>query len=468
MLSSSEYRQYDALGLAELLRRGETSPPELLERAILEAETQNPALNAIIAWDLEGAREAARAQTGPGRSLLSGLPFLVKDISAVAGLPHSRGSRLFEGQIASQDSSVVKRFREAGLLLFGKTNTPELCLTITTESRLHGACHNPRAPGYSAGGSSGGAAAAVAAGIVPAAHGSDGGGSIRVPASCCGLLGLKPSRGLTVSDGGMSNCWSGLSVNHVLTRSVRDSAAFLDLLRLDRPGLFAMPASPASYLEALGRPAGRLRIAVQKQHPAGDPVHPDCLAALEHAAALCESHGFIIEEQCPPVDYEAVTHAMVTLINTHVAELVVPQLQARDVSLEEAALEESTRRMTAAGARVTAVQFVAAMDTLRQASAEMSRFHERFDVILSPVLAMPPAPLGWLDMDSESMRTYAQRFASYSGFAALYNGTGQPSISLPLYRTAQGLPIGLMFSAAWGKDLRLLQLAETLSDSFSY
>jgi len=469
MLNNDEYDQYDAVGLAALVQSGETSAVELLECAITRTEKLNPTLNAVIVKDYESARTSAAARKTAQKptGLLAGVPFLIKDICAVKGLPQTRGSRLFADDIAQSDSKVTERFRSGGLVLFGKTNTPELCVTITTESVINGPCNNPLAPGYSTGGSSGGAAAAVAAGIVPAAHGSDGGGSIRVPASCCGLIGLKPSRGLTVIEDDLASSWGGFSVNHVLTRTVRDSAAFLDLLRLRDAQLFPIPEYKQSYFQTHAAPPGRLRVAVQRTHPADFPVHDDCLAAIDKTVSLCEAQGFILEELAPPVDYKVITHAMIKIINTHVAQVVVPKLELKGLGLAEAPLEEATRRMTAAGLKVSAIDYIKALDVLKQAERHMTVFHQRYDLILSPVLALPPAELGWLDMAGDDMKVYAQRFASYGGFAALFNGTGQPSIALPLYVNGAGLPIGVMFSAAWGQDHQLLQVANLLINESS-
>ena len=244
-LSASDYQAMDGLALAAGLRRGDFSSAELLATAIALAEQHNPALNAIVSERFEAARQEAAQHdaTGGETHALAGLPFLIKDLSACQGLPHSYGSALFRDHVAAADCALVARYRQAGLVFLGKTNTPEFGLTITTEPALHGATRNPWQPEYSVGGSSGGAAAAVAAGIVPVAHATDGGGSIRIPAACCGLFGLKPSRGLTVIDADLSQCWSGLSVGHVLSRTVRDSAAFLDLARLEQALVFPRPGS---------------------------------------------------------------------------------------------------------------------------------------------------------------------------------------------------------------------------------
>lgn len=474
MLTSQEYTRLDAIAMAELRRTGQISASELLECAFDQADRLNPQLNAIVHQDRDNARKLAQQMdrdTAPNpepalHGRLAGVPFLIKEVNAVAGWPHTRSTQLYRQHIAGNDSAVMARYRQGGLIAFGSTNTPELCLTISTEFSLFGSTRNPHSLSHSSGGSSGGSAAAVAAGIVPVADGSDGGGSIRIPAACCGLVGLKPSRGLTVTEPDVGSAWSGMSVGHVLSRSVRDSAAFLDLLRLHKPGLFALPPGPESYFDAYGREPGKLRIAVQRQHPAGLPVHEDCLAALDSVAGQCESAGHRIEAMAPPIDYATVGRAMSTLINVHVGQILSPGLEASgqlpEQALEQAGLAESTRRMAVNGLKTSAAQYLAAIDTLKQAERQMATFHEQHDLVLSPVLALPPAELGWLDMDADDIREYARRYAAYSPFTALYNGTGQPGISLPLHTTAAGLPIGVMFSAAWGRDDLLLQLANQL------
>jgi len=458
MLALDEYLKLDAVGLGSLIQTGKLSPSEVLETAIARAEAVNPALNILVHKAYDEARATAAA-LDPDRtnSLLYGVPFLIKSATAVRNWPRARGSKLFDGDTAATDSRVAARYRDAGLLLFGHTNIPELCLTITTESRLHGPCRNPHNTEHSTGGSSGGSAAAVAAGVVPAADASDGGGSIRIPAACCGLFGLKPSRGLTVVEDDFGSAWSGMSVNHVVTRSVRDSAAFLDLLRLQEPALFALPDGSESYYLSHSRAPGPLRVALHRTHPGGAEVDPECLVALDHAAALCEAAGFHVEEQTPPVNYDALGQAMGDLINIHVAQIIMPQLETRQCRLEDAALEEATRRMAARGAKASATDYLQALDTLKRAERQMNDFHQHIDLVLSPVLSMPPAPLGWLDMAGD-IRSYASRFSEYSGFTSLYNGTGQPSLSVPLHQKKNGLPIGVMFSAGWGQDHLLLQV----------
>jgi amidase len=466
MLSNEEYVSFDAVGLADLRAAGEVSALELLECALTQADRLNPILNAVVHRADEEARQQARKLDNAkehSQSFLAGVPFLIKEVNATQGWPHTRSTQLFRSQIAQQDSAIVQRYRQGGLIPFGSTNTPELCLTITTEFSLFGACRNPHDLSLSTGGSSGGAAAAVAAGIVPAADASDGGGSIRVPAACCGLIGLKPSRGLTVIESDVGSAWSGMSVGHVLTRSVRDSAAFLDLLKLDAPELFALPQQAAqSFFFNHTRPLKPLRIALQSRHPGGLDIHPDCLDALRTAAAACTDAGLQVLESDIPVDYAKVGKAMATIINVHAGQLISAGIDHYGITLDQAGLSESSRRMVSRGRDSSAAQYLAAVDVLKHAERQMHAFHQNFDLLLSPVLALPPARLGWLDMNADDIHEYARRYAAYSPFTALFNGTGQPSISLPLYKNAAGVPIGVMFSAAWGNDLLLLRLANTL------
>ena len=465
MLAENDYLAMDALAMAQGLERGDFSRVELNERAIARAEQCNPALNAINlplyeqALEQAGALDTATSLPGP----LAGIPFLLKDLSDLRGAATSYGSELFKNYVAKSSSPVVRLYEAAGLSMLGKTNTPEFGLTLTTEPVANGPTRNPWHTDYSTGGSSGGAAAAVAAGIVPVAQASDGGGSIRIPASCCGLFGLKPSRGLTQAGIVLSENWSGMAVEHVVSRSVRDSAAFLDLITLPvGQYLFARPESPASYLAALDAPCPRLRIGIQDTHPMGQPLDSECVEGVTAAAALCESLGHSVEPFSHPLDYETLTSAMSRIICAHVYRSLGRGLRHFGIELDNAAVERSTRFMAAHGAETPATDYLAARDLLRMAEQQMAAAHEEVDVIISPVLARTTARLGWLDMNSEDQREYIERFRQYSGFTAIYNGTGQPSMSVPLHRTAEGLPAGVMFTAAWGGDLLLLQLARQL------
>ncbi len=465
MLSENDYLAMDALAMAQGLERGDFSRVELNERAIARAEQCNPALNAInLPLYEQGLEHAGTLDEAPGPSgPLAGIPFLLKDLSDLKGTHTSYGSELFRNYVARSSSPGVQLYEAAGLTILGKTNTPEFGLTLTTEPVATGPTRNPWHTDYSTGGSSGGAAAAVAAGIVPVAQASDGGGSIRIPASCCGLFGLKPSRGLTQAGTVLSENWSGMAVEHVVSRTVRDSAAFLDLITLPvDQNLFARPESPASFLAALDTPCPRLRIGIQDTHPTGEALDGECVEAVQATAAHCESLGHVVEPFDHPLDYEALNAVMGQLVCVHTWRSIVRGLRYYKIELIEAPLERSTRFMAGRGAEIPAVDYLAARDLLRIAEKQMAATHEQVDVIISPVLAKTPAKLGWLDMNGEDQREYVRRFREYSGFTAVYNGTGQPSMSMPLHRTAEGLPVGVMFTAAWGADLLLLQLAKQL------
>lgn len=469
MLKNSEYLNLDATDLASGLRNKDFSCCEVMQAAISRAQEVNPRLNAINVENYEQATAQAQAfdnePAGAQQSPLAGLPFLIKDLSPVKGLANSFGSRLFKDHIAPSNANIVRRYLDAGLIIMGKTNTPEWGLTLTTEPVANGATRNPWNLLHSTGGSSGGAAAAVAAGILPVAHATDGGGSIRIPAANCGLVGLKPSRGLTTIENEFSACWSGMSVGHVVSQTVRDSAAFLDVITLNRPHLFPMPSHSGSFTGDLTAELRPLKIGLQLQHPLGQEIHPDCIEAVKKAATLCQSLGHELSEISHPVDYKSVTSAMGKIINTHIYQSVKDRLKELSLSIEESPLEESTKLMAAVGQNVKAADYVEALDVLKIAEAVMADFHNQYDIVISPVLSMPPAELGWLDMNSSDLKEYGERFKQYSGFTALYNGTGQPSLSLPLHLSATGLPIGVMFTGAWGADKLLLQLAVQLESA---
>ncbi|MBK52090.1 MAG: amidase [Gammaproteobacteria bacterium] len=467
MLSRQEYLAMDATAMSHGLKRGDFTPIELIAPAIAQAKRLNPRLNAITSECYKQARKNAaeldRAKRGSSR--VAGLPFLIKDLSPLAGQLQSNGSRLYHGFTASRSAAIVQDYLDAGLIILGKTNTPEFGLTITTEPVANGATRNPWNTDFSTGGSSGGAAAAVAAGIVPVAHATDGGGSIRIPASCCGLFGLKPSRGLTSIENDLGDCWSGMSVGHVLSRSVRDSAMFLDLVTLPEAKLFPKPDTPLQFEAGLSMTPSNLKIAVQDQHPFGESIDSECMKSLEKAAQLCESLGHHVEPIEHPVDYKAATAAMNTLVCIHTYQNIKKRLDELNTDLAKAKLETSTRQMAQMGTRFSATDYLRARDTLRAEEIKMLAFHEHYDLLLSPVLTKTTAKLGWLDMNSSELSEYGARYRSYGGFTALYNGTGQPSASLPLHSDANGLPVGVMATAAWGSDLLLLQFARQLEEA---
>lgn len=469
MLEQSDYLGVDAVTLSAGVRAGDYKISEITECAIARAEAVEPSINSIVTENFDKAMDAAKKlDSNPAilqRSKLAGFPFLIKDLSTIKGFPTTLGSNLFKGSIAEHTSKIVKKYMDAGLNIFGLTNTPEFGLTITTEPIANGATRNPWNIKYSTGGSSGGASAAVAAGISPVAHATDGGGSIRIPAACCGLFGLKPSRGLTVIENKQSESWGGMSVGHVVSQSVQDSAAFLDLIKLDKPHLFPLPQTPKSFLEMLAEPPAQLQIGLQINHPFDQPLDKECIESVKQAAKLCESLGHRVDEISNPIDYGPVVSSMSKLINMYIYHRVSTKLKELEIKVDEARLEHSTQIMVKLGSGITVAEFLQARDKVFEAELILHKFHQVYDVIISPVLAKAPAKIGWLNMNSDDMKQYTQRFRQYSGFTSLYNGTGQPSMSMPIHRTNSGLPIGVMFSGAWGADLQLLRLAYQLQEA---
>ncbi len=469
MLKYSDYAKLDGIAAAEGIRKKEFTSAELTTCAIDRAREVNPLINAIVHESFAGGLSAAeQIDNEPElqhRSRVAGIPFLIKDLAEVKGLATTFGSALYKDNVSRTNSNIVNDYIQAGLPILGKTNTPEFGLTLTTEARACGPCRNPWNLDYSTGGSSGGAAAAVAAGIVPVAHASDGGGSIRIPASCCGLFGLKPSRGLTTVGDTLNESWSGMSVGHVLSRSVRDSAAFLDVIRVTGPQLYPLPASPDSFYDALtetGKPSTKLRIAVQFDHPLGEAVDEDCVLAVRKAVELCESLGHDVEEATHPADHSLASRAMSRMINTFTYQSVSSRADALQLELDECPVEASTLSMAKRGQSVSANAYLEARNSLIALEQQMRGFYQRYDMIIQPVLSKVPAKLGWLDMNSADLKEYGSRFMAYSGFTAFANGTGLPSMSVPIHRTALNLPVGVLFTAAWGGDALLLQLASQL------
>jgi amidase len=459
--SFAEYRGFDATGLAELVRSGETSPIELLELAIARAEEVDPKIDAITVEHFDLARRAAMGTLpdGPFR----GVPFLLKDLGiSMQGTITTEGSRLFRDARHDEDSTIVERYRAAGLVVFGKTHSPEFGSSPSSESALHGETHNPWDLERSAGGSSGGSAAAVAAGIVPSAHATDGGGSIRIPASACGLFGMKPTRGRTPMGPRIYEGWGGLSVGHAVTRSVRDSAALLDATQgSDIGDAYATAARERPFLEEVRRSPGRLRIALMTKPVLPVPVAPECQAAAEKAARLCQSLGHEVDEATPALDIEAVWTAYGTTVNVGIA-LKVARREAelgRPAGPDE--LELINQINVANGRKVTGLDHAAARDTLHGASRTLGRFMQSYDVILSPTTASITPKLGTLCLSQPYDQFVGPAIAS-SAFTSLYNITGQPAMSVPLHTTESGVPVGVMFAGRFGDEATLFRLAGQL------
>lgn len=462
---NDELHRLDAIAQAQLVERGEVTPLELVDAAIARIERLDPALNAVISRQFEQARERARGPLpeGPFR----GVPFLLKDLAGGAedGMPLTYGSRLGAGHRADYDSELVRRFRAAGLVFVGRSSTPEFGLTPTTEPALFGPCRNPWNPGLSSGGSSGGAAVAVAARMVPFAHASDIGGSIRIPASACGVFGLKPSRGRNPAGPKMGEGTAGLPAEHCCSISVRDSAALLDATSAPDFGApYVAPFKGRPYLDEIDAPHHRLRIAVLRAPLNGAPIHPDCLAAVERAATLCRELGHEVEDAIPPVsDIPAVSDAFAKLfmvaaaINLQTLEgLVGRSAGANDI-------EPLARVVTTLGRQVGATDYVLAQRVLQRLGREIAAFQERHDLILSPTMALPPAAIGELVLrEGDPIDAYFQRTHAFAAFTSICNATGQPAMSVPLYWTAEGVPIGVQFAARLGDEATLFRLAAEL------
>jgi amidase len=461
-MKPTSYSQCDGLGLAELVRRKDASPGELLDWAIANVAAINPKLNCIAHTHYDEARAQIAAGLAPGA--FHGVPFIIKDLGVeLAGTVTSAGSRAFSDRVAPCDSELVSRYKRAGLVIFAKSTSPELGLTFTTESKAFGATRNPWNLQRSAGGSSGGAAAAVAGDIVPMAHASDGGGSIRVPASCTGLFGLKPSRGRMPCGPTVTERWFGLATSHAVTRSVRDSAALLDATwGIESGSRYSAPPPKESFLAEMNRPPTKLRIAVMLTSWSGSPLDPECQAAAHAAARLCESLGHHVDEASPTIDATALNRGFATVIVTSVAQTLRDRGSERGTPVAPEEIETVTRIYADQGRKATALMLADANVAFQIAAHSMANFLAQFDLLLTPTLAKPPAPLGILGLSPADLGAYAQEVASYSPFTALANMTGQPSMSVPLHWSAEGLPIGAMFTARYGEDAKLLRLATQL------
>jgi Asp-tRNA(Asn)/Glu-tRNA(Gln) amidotransferase A subunit family amidase len=380
------------------------------------------------------------------------------------GTVTTNGSRFFRDAVADHDSTLVQRYRAAGLVIFGKTASPEFGGTATTESTLWGQTHNPWNPKYSSGGSSGGSAVAVAAGIVPAAQASDGGGSIRIPASHCGLFGLKTSRGRTPAGPDALENWMGLSVTHAITRSVRDSALLLDVGAGAEPGSRVIPAAPASYLKGMATPPQRLRIALMETSPMGVPVHADCKAALAKAAALCEQLGHHVEPASPKLPVASMFEGMGIITGTGMLTLIQDRERALGRADTENDLEPIIWSTYQNARKYSAEQLFRARAAADQAGRTFDEFLGRFDLILSPVTAVPPPLLGALSLD-QPYDDFVRNAIPASCFTSMYNIAGLPAMSVPLHWNADNLPIGSMFAGRFGDELTLLRLAAQLEQA---
>jgi amidase len=461
----AEYERYDALGLADLVRRKEVTPDELLDAAIERVDARNPAVNAVTMklYDYGKKAIADGLPDGPFR----GVPFLMKDLtSPVAGVRMTRGSRFFaDTPPSSVDSEHVRRLKKAGLVIFGRTNTCELGLSLTCEPQLHGPTRNPWNVAHISGGSSGGAAAAVAARMLPMAHASDGFGSIRAPAACCGLVGLKPTRGRNTFAPFSGEGLGGVSTEHAVTLSIRDSAALLDATRGAGPGdPYVAPQPAGPYLQEAGANPGKLKIAWTAAAPNNAKVDPECLRVLAEMVQLCADLGHHVEERDPDIDRAAIVPTFLTLASANtVVNLAGHPTAGRPAREDE--VERITWLTAKMGESISAPDYVRATQTAHRLGRQMAAFHAQWDVLLTPGLSSPAVKLGWLDMMMDDVNEYWRRVFTFSPFTVWFNITGQPGLMLPLAQSAGGLPLAVQLVGRFGDEATLIRLGAQLESA---
>ena len=488
-MNFDDYRRCDATELARRVASGDVQPAELLQLALARHQATHTQINAIARLMEPQARERLQQwQREPARRQgpFAGVPFLLKDSSLdYAGLPTGYGSRALQRLTPTRHAHAVRRYLDAGLLIFGKTNLPELALKGQTDPLVNGRSRNPWHLDHTPGGSSGGAAAAVAAGVVPMAAGSDGGGSIRIPAACSGLFGLTASRGRISAGPQRAEVWFGASSEGVLSRSVRDTARALDVLQGEEPGdpfVIAPPAAP--YAELMQRDPGRLRIGFSTASPIGTPVHPEAVAAVQDAVALLQRLGHEVEEAAPEIDGAALA---TSYLHLYFGQVPAMMALAREAGASEAEFELLTRVIGTLGRAVNAGVLTRQLATWGDFTQSLGRFHQTYDLLLTPTLAHPPvrhgqgdppaalqavlgvlqrtgllAALARLGLLDSTVQQIARDNLQYVPFTQLANLTGRPAMSVPLHWTADGLPLGVQFVARFGREDTLLQLAAQL------
>jgi len=458
-----EYENYDALGLAKLVRNREITAEELLEAAIARAEARNPSLNAIVDELYDFGRNAIASGLPDGP--FKGVPFLLKDLSgALGGYTQTRGSRFFADVVPPEDSVIVKRHKQAGLVIFGKTNTPELGLSLTCEPQLFGPSHNPWDLERTPGGSSGGSSSAVAARIAPMASGGDGFGSIRAPAACCGLVGLKPTRARNTLAPYAGEGNAGQSCEHALTRSVRDSAALLDATSGLSPGdPYVAPLPTRPYLEEVGAKTGTINIALTTRAPNGAPIDGEILTVVDDTAKLLSELGHAVEQADPDIDRESVIPTFRTISAANIAATLRGHPAGKKPGCED--VERVTAAAAKMGEKLSGADYVQATQTAQRLGRQMAEFHSTYDVLLTPALGTLPPKLGWIDMMLENADEYWHRVFTFSPFTVWFNITGQPGMTLPMGMSESGLPISVQLVARYGDEAVLFRLAAQLEEA---
>lgn len=481
-----EYESMDATSMAEAVHKGDVTPAELLAAAIERIEARNPELNAVVDKLYDRARKRVDdLPDGP----LKGVPFLLKDLKIrLDGTATSDGTKLAQGVVRRGTSELARRYEAAGLQILGKSNTPEFGIMGITESAALGPCRNPRDPNHTPGGSSGGSASAVAAGMVPAAHAGDGGGSIRIPASHCGLFGLKPTRGRVTMAPYLGEAWGGFVQEHIVARSVRDSALFLDISDPPMPGEpYANPPKARPWVEEITTAPGTLRIAYTRDPLYGDETHPDCLAALDHTLKLLEELGHELVEARPVFDREAMIRAYFLTVSTGVARFVEQTSANAGKKPKARDYEPATWMLALIGWATKAPELLDAQVLMQRTNRTVAELFEDHDVFLTPTAGRPPARIGELTMQRRELLQISalKRLPlkalldigldkmggtklAYTPNTMLFNQTGQPAMSVPLFDNAQGLPIGSQFVGRFGDEATLFRLAAQLEQAHPF
>lgn len=468
MVSAFEqYEDFDAIGLAELVRRKEVAAEEVLEAAITRAEAHNPALNAIVMELYDFGRQAITDGLPDGP--LRGAPYLIKDLgAAMAGIPTTGGSRFMADVVPAEDSETVKRLKAAGLAIFGKTNTCEFGMSITCEPQFYGPTINPWNAALTPGGSSGGAASAVAARIVPAAHASDGFGSIRVPAACCGLVGMKPTRGRNSFAPTLGERIGGTVAEHTVSRTVRDHAALLDAIGGPAEGdPYSAPPPARPFLEEVGADPGRLRIAFTYGGATGAKTDDDHRRVLDQTLAVLEGLGHIVEAADPPISNEESQDIFRTLMAANAAQIIRSH-PTKGRLPEDGEVERVVAATAKKGETVFGHDVFMAQARMHAMGRRMAVFHRGYDVLLTPGLGHLPPKLGWIDMMLDDADEYWDRVAAFSPFTVWFNQTGQPAISLPVGQTGDGFPVSVHAVARFADEATLFRLSGQLEQAMPW
>lgn len=460
-MSVKNYENMDATELAMLVKQGDASASELLEEAISRCKRVNGVLNAVITEMFDLARDTAAKS--PHKGPFAGVPFLMKDFGAeVAGVPFTEGTAFLSNYIPAEDSELYRRFCKAGLITFGKTNLPELAMGTITEPQLFGPARNPWEPSKTPGGSSGGAGAVVAARVVPMAHGNDVGGSIRIPASCCGLVGLKPSRGRVTLAPHYGDILGGAFQELALTRSIRDTATLLDAVSGPTSGEpYVATAPTGTFSDEIRAEPHRMRIGFSVQAPLGDPLDPECAEGVIATAKLCESLGHEVEEARPDFDAERLWERFTTMLASLMAWAIADWARRTDQVAEKDRFEPFVWSFSERGRSLSAAEYLLAVQDVQREVRQLSRFYDSYDLWLTPTLGQPPVEIGALRYAGDPFEL-RRRMARFSPYTYIANASGQPAISLPLHRTSSGLPVGMHFTARLGEEARLLRLGAQL------